>query len=56
MDEKRVVESHSSEDETMVGQPYSLEPVDMPPDPDAGLSDAEKKAIASRNFQWQTHI
>lgn len=47
MDEKRVVESQSSEDETMVGQPYGLGPVDMPPDPDAGLSDAEKKAIVN---------
>jgi hypothetical protein len=51
MDEKHVVESHSSEDDTIVGQPYRAIPFDMPADPDAGLSDAEKKAIVSCNLR-----
>jgi hypothetical protein len=53
MTEKRI-ESDRSEDETMVGRPYDSSPVDMPSDPDAGLSAEEKKAIVNLNLRTET--
>jgi hypothetical protein len=47
MIENRKLESQSSQDEITAGQSFGFDTVDMPPDPDAGLNEAEKKAIVS---------